>query len=88
MQGQDLSVSGTLWVVCAGIACRKVIEQSKKMQGVTMAYRVQKESQNEPDVIVNITGVNEQQITQVENSLKKIHGVSSVTHQSGSSLLY
>jgi hypothetical protein len=53
-----------------------------------MAYRVQKESQNEPDVIVNITGVNEQQITQVENSLKKIHGVSSVTHQSGSSLLY
>ena len=80
-------LSGTLLVNCSGSACRSVIQQSKKMEAVTFVFRVEKKSQGDPDVIIDVNG-SEDQIQQVESSIRKIGGVRSVNHEIGSSLLY
>ena len=80
-------LSGTLLVNCSGSACKSVIQQSKKMEAVTFVFRVEKKSQGDPDVIIDVNG-SEDQIQQVESSIRKIGGVHSVNHEIGSSLLY
>jgi hypothetical protein len=80
-------LSGTLLINCSGSACRSVIQQSKKMEAVTFAFRVEKKSQEDPDVIIDVSG-SKDQIQQVESSIRKIDGVRSVNHEVGSSLLY
>ncbi len=80
-------LSGTLLVNCSGSACKSVIQQSKKMEAVTFVFRVEKKSQGDPDVIIDVSG-SEDQIQQVESSIRKIGGVRSVNHEIGSSLLY
>jgi hypothetical protein len=80
-------LSGTLLVNCSGSACKSVIQQSKKMEAVTFVFRVEKKSQDDPDVIIDVNG-SEDQIQQVESSIRKIGGVRSVNHEIGSSLLY
>jgi hypothetical protein len=80
-------LSGTLLVNCSGSACRSVIEESKKMEGVTFVFRVEKKSKEDPDVIVDVSG-SKDQIHQVETSIRKISGVRSVNHEIGTSLLY
>jgi hypothetical protein len=80
-------LSGTLLVNCSGSACKSVIQQSKKMEAVTFVFRVEKKSQGDPDVIIDVNG-SEDQIQQVESSIRKIGGVRSVNHEIGSSLLY
>ncbi len=80
-------LSGTLLVNCSGSACRNVIQQSEKIEAVTFVFRVEKKSQEDPDVIIDVSGSKEQ-IQQVESSIRKISGVSSVNHEIGSSLLY
>jgi hypothetical protein len=80
-------LSGTLLVNCSGSACRSVIEESKKMEGVTFVFRVEKKSKEDPDVIVDVSG-SKNQIHQVETSIMKISGVRSVNHEIGTSLLY
>ena len=80
-------LSGTLLVNCSGSACRSVIEESKKMEGVTFVFRVEKKSKEDPDVIIDVSG-SKDQIQQVESSIRKIDGVRSVNHEIGSSLLY
>ena len=67
-------LSGTLLVNCSGSACRSVIQQSKKMEAVTFVFRVEKKSQEDPDVIIDVSG-SKYQIQQVENSIRKIGGV-------------
>jgi hypothetical protein len=83
----NIKLSGTLLVNCSGSACRSVIQQSKKMEAVTFVFRVEKKSQEDPDVIIDVSG-SKYQIQQVENSIRKIGGVRSVNHEIGSSLLY
>jgi len=80
-------LSGTLLVNCSGSACRTVIQQSEKMEAVTFVFRVEKKSKEDPDVIIDVSGSNDQ-IRQVENKIRKIDGVRSVNHEIGSSLLY
>ena len=80
-------LSGTLLVNCSGSACRSVIQQSKKMEAVTFVFRVEKKSQEDPDVIVDVSG-SKDQIQEVETSIRKISGVRSVDHEIGNSLLY
>ena len=80
-------LSGTLLVNCSGSACRSVIQQSKKMETVTFVFRVEKKSQEDPDIIIDVSG-SKDQIQQVESSIRKIGGVRSVNHEIGSSLLY
>ena len=67
-------LSGTLLVNCSGSACKSVIQQSKKMEAVTFVFRVEKKSQGDPDVIIDVSG-SEDQIQQVESSIRKIGGV-------------
>ena len=80
-------LSGTLLVNCSGSACRSVIQQSKKMETVTFVFKVEKKSQGDPDVIIDVSGSKDQS-QQVESSIRKIAGVRSVNHEIGSSLLY
>jgi hypothetical protein len=80
-------LSGTLLVNCNGSAWKTVIQQSKKMEAVTFVFRVEKKSQEDPDVIIDVSG-SKDQIQQVESSIRKIGGVRSVDHEIGSSLLY
>jgi hypothetical protein len=80
-------LSGTLLVNCSGSACRNVIQQSEKMEAVTVVFRVEKKSKEDPDVIIDVSG-SKDQIQQVENNIKKIDGVRSVNHEIGNSLLY
>ena len=80
-------LSGTLLVNCSGSACRSVIEESKKMEGVTFVFRVDKKSLEEPDVIIDVSG-GKDLIQKVEINIRKIDGVHSVSHEIGSSLLY
>ena len=80
-------LSGTLLINCSGSACRTVIQQSEKMEAVTFVFRVEKKSKEDPDVIIDVNGSNDQ-IRQVENKIRKIDGVRSVNHEIGSSLLY
>ena len=80
-------LSGTLFVNCSGSAWKSVIQQSKKMEAVTFVFRVEKKSQEDPDVIIDVSG-SKDQIQQVESSIRKIGGVRSVNHEIGSSLLY
>ena len=80
-------LSGTLLVNCSRSACRSVIQESKKMEGVTFVFRVEKKSKEDPDVIIDVSG-SKDQIQQVESSIRKIDGVRSVIHEIGSSLLY
>ena len=83
----NYKLSGTLLVNCSGSACRNVIQQSEKMEAVTFVFRVEKKSKEDPDVIIDVSG-SKDQIEQVESSIRKIGGVSSVSHEIGSSLLY
>ena len=83
----NIKLSGTLLVNCSGSACRSVIQQSKKMEAVTFVFRVEKKSQEDPDIIIDVSG-SKDQIQQVESSIRKIGGVHSVNHEIGSSLLY
>jgi hypothetical protein len=80
-------LSGTLLVNCSGSACRTVMQESKKMEAVTFVFRVEKKTQEDPDVIIDVSG-SKDQIQQVENSIRKIGGVRSVSHEIESSLLY
>lgn len=80
-------LSGTLLVNCSGSACRSVIQQSKKMEAVTFVFKVEKNSQEDPDVIIDVSG-SKDQIQEVESKIRKIDGVRSVNHEIGSSLLY
>ena len=80
-------LSGTLLVNCSGSACRSVIQQSKKMESVTFVFKVEKNSQEDPDVIIDVSG-SKDQIQEVESKIRKIDGVRSVNHEIGSSLLY
>ena len=82
------SVSGTLWINCGRLACKKVIERSRLMEGVVSAFQVQKRSPNDPDVIVNISGVTEDKIYQAKTAFETIHGVTSSAPQIGKSLMY
>ena len=66
-------LSGTLLVNCSGSACRSVIQQSKKMEAVTFVFRVEKKSQEDPDIIIDVSG-SKDQIQQVESSIRKIGG--------------
>jgi nitrate reductase NapAB chaperone NapD len=81
------NVSGTLWVTCNWRTSGKVIAEAKKMPGVTLVYKAQKQT-NGPDVIVNMSGVDERRIKEAEEHIKKINGVNTVTHSSGRSLLH
>ena len=81
------NLSGTLLVNCSRSACRSVVQESKKMEGVTFVFRVEKKSQEDPDVIVDVSG-SKDQIQEVETSIRKISGVRSVDHEIGNSLLY
>jgi hypothetical protein len=83
----DDKLSGTLLVNCSGSACKIVIQESKKMEGVTFVFRVEKKSQEDPDIIVDVSG-SKDQIQQVERSIRNINGVRSVNHEIGNSLLY
>jgi|ERR687885_430103 hypothetical protein len=83
----DEKLSGTLLVNCSGSACRRVILESKKMEGVTFVFRVDKKSQKDPDIIIDVSG-GKDLIQKVENNIRKIVGVHSVNHEIGSSLLY
>ena len=83
----DDKLSGTLLVNCNGSACRRVIQESKKMEGVTFVFRVDKKSREEPDVIIDVSG-GKDLIQKVEVNIRKIDGVHSVSHEIGSSLLY
>jgi hypothetical protein len=83
----DNKLSGTLLINCSGSACRSVIQQSKKMEAVTFVFRVEKKSQEDPDVIIDVSG-SKDQIQHVESSIRKIDGVRSVNNEVGSSLLY
>lgn len=80
-------LSGTLLVNCSGSACRSVIQQSKKMEAVTFVFKVEKNSQEDPDIIIDVSG-SKDQIQEVESKIRKIDGVRSVNHEIGSSLLY
>jgi hypothetical protein len=57
------------------------------MEGVTFVFRVDKKSQKDPDVIIDVSG-DKDLIQKVENNIRKIVGVHSVNHEIGSSLLY
>jgi hypothetical protein len=57
------------------------------MEGVISAFQVQKRSPNDPDVIVNISGVSEDKIYQAKNIFETIHGVSSSIPQIGKSIM-
>jgi len=83
----DDKLYGTLLVNCSGSACRRVIQESKKMEGVTFVFRVDKKSLEEPDVIIDVSG-GKDLIQKVEINIRKIDGVHSVSHEIGSSLLY
>jgi hypothetical protein len=83
----DDKLSGTLLVNCSSSACRRVIQESKKMEGVTFVFRVDKKSQKDPDVIIDVSG-GKYLIQKVENNIRKIVGVHSVNHEIGRSLLY
>jgi hypothetical protein len=87
VNNDNYKLSGTLLVNCSGSACRNVIQQSEKIEAVTFVFRVEKKSQEDPDVIIDVSGSKEQ-IQQVESSIRKISGVRSVNHEIGSSLLY
>lgn len=87
MSDNNNKLSGTLLVNCSGSACKSVIQESKKMEGVTFVFRVEKKSQEDPDVIVDVSG-SKDQIQQVETSIRKMIGVRSVNHEIGTSLLY
>jgi hypothetical protein len=87
MSDNNNKLSGTLLVNCSGSACKNVIRESKKMEGVTFVFRVEKKSQEDPDVIVDVSG-SKDQIQQVETSIRKMSGVRSVNHEIGTSLLY
>ena len=80
-------LSGTLLVNCSGSACKSVIQQSEKMEAVTFVFRVEKKYKEDPDVIIDVSG-SQDQIKQVESSIRKIDGVRSVNHEIGNSLLY
>ena len=87
MSDNNNKLSGTLLVNCSGSACKSVIQESKKMEGFTFVFRVEKKSQEDPDVIVDVSG-SKDQIQQVETSIRKMSGVRSVNHEIGTSLLY
>ena len=44
------------------------------MEAVTFVFRVEKKSQGDPDVIIDVSG-SKDQIQQVESSIRKIGGV-------------
>jgi hypothetical protein len=87
MSDNNHKLSGTLLVNCSGSACKSVIQESKKMECVTFVFRVEKKSQEDPDVIVDVSG-SKDQIQQVETNIRKMSGVRSVNHEIGTSLLY
>jgi hypothetical protein len=80
-------LSGSLLINCSGRACRTVLDKVEDMKGVTFAFQVDKKSKQEPDLIVNVSG-NKFEIEQAGNAIRQIHGVSSVKHEVGTSLLY
>jgi hypothetical protein len=69
------------------LTARKVLAEAKNMPGVILAYETEKRPDG-PNIIVNMSGVNEVQIREAEESIKKIHGVKWVSVQSGHSLLH
>ncbi|HEY7082070.1 MAG TPA: hypothetical protein VH500_20450 [Nitrososphaeraceae archaeon] len=54
--------SGTFWVTCNNHACKELIKRAKSIEGVVYAFMVEKKTKNDPDAIIKLTGVNEQQI--------------------------
>jgi hypothetical protein len=80
-------ISGSLLVSCSGRACKTVLDKVQDMKGVTFAFQVDKKSKHEPDVIVNVSG-NKFEIDQAGSIIGKIHGVSEVKSEVGTSLLY
>jgi hypothetical protein len=82
-----MSVSGTLRVNCGWRTAGKVLAVTREIPGVTLAYKTEKHP-NGPNVIINMSGVDEDKIREVEKLIKDIHGVGSVTVQSGRSLLH
>lgn len=81
-----MSVSGTLRVNCGWRTAGKVLAVTRDIPGVTLAYKTEKQPDG-PNVIINMSGVDEEKIREVEKPIKTIHGVDSVTVQSGRSLL-
>lgn len=85
----SVTVSGSVRINCDKDACKKVIQQSDKIEWVTNAFMVDKKSENDPDVIVNVSGITEYKIQDmIRNFIKPIRGVNNVTYESGKSLLY
>ncbi|MFZ0326066.1 MAG: hypothetical protein WBP64_16855 [Nitrososphaeraceae archaeon] len=80
--------SGTFWVTCNKHACKELIKRSKSIEGVVYAFMVEKKTDNDPDVIIKLTGVNEQQIVSARNIISGIKGVVQVTPELGQSLMF
>jgi hypothetical protein len=78
-------VDATLLVNCSGRACKSVVEESKKLEGVTLAFEVQKQTKTDPGVIVSVSG-SKFQIDNTVNIIRGISGVKSVTPKIGKSI--
>lgn len=78
--------SGTFWVTCNKHACKELIKRSKSIEGVVYAFMIEKK--NHPDVIIKLTGVNEQQIESARSIINGIRGVVQVTSELGQSLMF
>ena len=83
------NISGTLEINCSTNACKKVIEQTKNIAGVDSFFAVDKKSKQEPDLIINVSGMNEVRINEiVQRYINPIKGVINVTYDIGKSLIY
>ena len=49
---------------------------------------IEKKTENDPDVIIKLTGVNERQIESARNIISGISGVVQVTSELGQSLMF
>ncbi|MGH9987799.1 MAG: hypothetical protein ACRD8W_27985 [Nitrososphaeraceae archaeon] len=78
-------VDATLLVSCSGRACRNVVEESKKLEGVTLAFEVQRQTTKDPGAIVSVSG-SQMQIDNAVRIIGRISGVTEVSQKIGRSI--
>jgi hypothetical protein len=66
---------------------KELIKRSKSIEGVVYAFMIEKK-RNDPDVIIKLTDVNEQQIESARSIISGIRGVVQVTSELGQSIMF
>jgi hypothetical protein len=69
----EANVSGTFEIDCSRASCRKIVEAGRE-QGA-YAFEVDKQSRQDPDVIMNVSGITQTEVSAlIKNVIERLGG--------------